>query len=251
MTNLEIKNLKVAVGNKSILQGVNLTINTGKTNALMGPNGSGKSTLSQAIMGNPDYKITSGKILFNGEDITPWSVEKRAKSGIFLAFQYPIEVTGVGLFNFLRTAYNSTHAKKPLGVKEFEDKVKKNLDLLKMSPDFLSRNLNEGFSGGEKKRAEILQLAVLEPKIAILDETDSGLDIDSLKSVSDGIKYLVNERKKANNPLGILMITHYQRILKYIEPEKIYIMINGKIVDTGGARLAEKLEEEGYAQYDS
>ena len=236
---MSIKNLHVSIENKKILKGINLEIKQGEINAIMGPNGSGKSTLSNVIMGNLKYKITKGEILFNGENIKELSTDKRARLGLFLSFQYPAEIPGVTVSSFLRTSYNNTHKEK-ISVKDFISLLKEKSELLKIKKEFLSRYLNEGFSGGEKKKSEILQLAILEPKIAILDETDSGLDIDALKIVSQGIKNL----KKPET--GFLLITHYQRILKYITPDKVHVMMDGKIVKSGGSELAQQLEEKGY-----
>jgi Fe-S cluster assembly ATP-binding protein len=249
MSDLIVKNLHVSAGGAKILKGIDLAVSAGEVHALMGPNGSGKSTLSQVIMGSPSFEVSEGRIFIDGDDLTNLAPEERARQGLFLAFQYPVEVPGVGLFNFLRIAFNSLHPDKQLGVKDFRDLLKKKLALLKMDEKFLQRNLNEGFSGGEKKRAEILQLMVLEPKFALLDETDSGLDIDSLKIVSMGLSRIMAERQRSGHPLGILLITHYQRILEYVRPDKISVLLQGRIVDAGGPELAQKLEENGYAQY--
>ncbi|MFN6992372.1 MAG: Fe-S cluster assembly ATPase SufC [Fervidobacterium sp.] len=244
---LQIKDLHVSVDDKEILNGVNLTIKQGEIHALMGPNGAGKSTLSYVLMGHPNYKITSGKIFFDGNDITELSPDERAKLGLFLAFQYPVAVPGVSLFNFLKSAYNAVKGKSVsnkgeelVSTLQFQKIINEKMKMLKLDSSFANRYLNDGFSGGEKKKAEILQLAVLEPKIAILDETDSGLDIDALKIVANGVNKLVGPN------LGVLVVTHYQRILRYIKPNYVHVMINGKIVKTGGYELAEKLEEEGY-----
>lgn len=244
---LQIKNLHVSVGDKEILKGVDLTIKQGEIHALMGPNGAGKSTLSYVLMGHPNYKITSGKIFFNGKDITDLSADERAKLGLFLAFQYPVAVPGVSLFNFLKSSYNAIKGKKAankgeelVSTLQFQKIINEKMKMLKIDPSFADRYLNDGFSGGEKKKAEILQMAVLEPKIAILDETDSGLDIDALKIVANGVNKLFGPN------LGVLVVTHYQRILRYIKPNYVHVMVNGKIVKTGGYELAEKLEEEGY-----
>ena len=236
---LEIKDLHVSIENKEILKGVNLTINKGEIHALMGPNGSGKSTLSFVLMGHPKYKVTKGEILFEGKNILEFSPDERARMGMFLCFQYPTEIPGVSLFNFLKTAYNSTRGEKVSSM-EFREILKDKMKLLGVEEKFINRYLNEGFSGGEKKRGEILQMAVLDPKIAILDETDSGLDIDSLKIVSEGINKVSNE----NN--SVLLITHYQRILKYIKPKHVHVMMDGKIVLSGDEKLAVELEEGGY-----
>jgi len=239
MSRLEIKDLHVSVEGKEILKGINLKLDTGKINALMGPNGSGKSTLSNALMGNPKYKITKGKITYNSKDITKLSTDKRAKLGIFLSFQYPSEVPGVTISNFLRTALNSITGEK-IKVMDFKKLIDEKLKQLKMDPIFSRRYLNEGFSGGEKKKAEILQLMVLNPKLVILDETDSGLDIDALKEVSKGVNTFMNKDK------CILIITHYKRILEYVKPDKLIIMIDGKIALEGKGDLVDHLEEKGY-----
>ena|SRR3989338_1649620 len=244
---LEIKDLHVSIDGKEIIKGVNLKVEKGKIHAIMGPNGSGKSTLANVLMGHPKYKVEKGSITFDGKNVLVMTPDQRAKAGMFLAFQYPVEVAGVSLFNFLRAAYNSInngHAKniekEVISVLDFQKLLKEKVKLLQMDESFIYRHLNEGFSGGEKKRAEILQLAVLNPKIAILDETDSGLDIDSVKIVANG----VNDLKGTD--MGVLLITHYQRILKYIKPDYVHVMINGKIVKSGGEDLAEQLEQKGY-----
>lgn len=236
---LEIQNLKASIEEKEILKGLDLVVKPGEVHAIMGPNGSGKSTLSYALMGHPKY-IVSGKVNLDGEDVLEMSVVERSKKGIFLAFQYPNEIPGVKLFSYLKAIY-SAH-KGPVQTIEFMKILKEKLKLLGISEDFAKRNLNEGFSGGEKKRAEILQMALLEPKIAVLDETDSGLDIDALKAVSEGIN------KLRNKEMGIILITHYQRILNYVKPDKVHILVNGKIIKSGGPELAEHLEEYGYQQ---
>jgi Fe-S cluster assembly ATP-binding protein len=236
---LVIQGLRAEVAGKEILKGVNLTINPGEVHALMGPNGSGKSTLSNVLSGHPRYRATKGRVVLQGRDILKLSPDERAKLGVFTAFQYPVEVTGVSLFNFLKTAYGSVKGK--IDYSQFGKMVKSEAEKLRMSPNFLSRYLNEGFSGGEKKKAEILQMIVLSPKLVIMDETDSGLDIDALRVVSDG----VNRARKSFNP-GILLITHYFRILKYIRPDFVHVLIDGKIATEGGPQLANKLEESGY-----
>jgi Fe-S cluster assembly ATP-binding protein len=236
---LEIQNLHVRTEEREILHGVDLVINKGETHALMGPNGSGKSTLANTLMGNPTYEITEGKILLEGEDITEADPDDRAKAGLFLAFQYPVSIPGVSVANFLRTAINAKR-EEPIKVKEFGQLLKKNMDVLRVEREFTSRYLNDGFSGGEKKRAEILQMAMLEPDFAVLDETDSGLDIDALRIVADG----VNALRGPN--MGALIITHYTRILGYVKPDFVHIMLNGKIVQEGGSELADTLEEKGY-----
>lgn len=242
---LEIRNLHVNVEGKPILRGVNLTINQGEVHALMGPNGSGKSTLANVMLGNPAYEVTDGEIIFNGLDLLEMEADARSRAGLFLAFQYPIAIPGVTLANFLRLAINARmKAENPdskgIGVTDFRRMMRAKMDQLQMDHSFAGRYLNEGFSGGEKKRAEILQMAVLNPTIAILDETDSGLDIDALRVVSEG----VNTLRGPN--LGVLVITHYQRILNYIKPEFVHIMYYGQIVENGGPELALRLEETGY-----
>ena len=241
---LEVQNLHVSVEGKSILKGVTLTVNKGEIHALMGPNGSGKSTLANVLMGHPKYEITEGKILFHGEDIAEMSADERARKGLFLAFQYPIAIPGVSVANFLRMALTARRKEmgheKPLPPKEFRALVKEKMALLKMDESVAARYINDGFSGGEKKRAEILQMAVLRPEIAILDETDSGLDIDALRIVSEGVNAL------AGPDLGVLLITHYQRILNYIKPQFVHVLIDGRIVKSGGAELAHELEAQGY-----
>jgi Fe-S cluster assembly ATP-binding protein len=236
---LEIQNLHVRTEEREILHGVDLTISKGETHALMGPNGSGKSTLANTLMGNPTYEITEGKILLDGEDLTEADPDHRAKAGLFLAFQYPVSIPGVSVANFLRTAINAKR-EEPIKVKEFGALLKKNMEVLRVEREFTSRYLNDGFSGGEKKRAEILQMAMLEPQYAVLDETDSGLDIDALRVVSDG----VNALRGPN--MGALIITHYTRILQYVKPDFVHIMLNGRIVQEGGSELADHLEEKGY-----
>ncbi|HEV7918953.1 MAG TPA: Fe-S cluster assembly ATPase SufC [Solirubrobacterales bacterium] len=239
MADLEIVNLHVRTEEREILHGLDLQVNKGETHALMGPNGSGKSTLANVLMGNTTYEVTEGQIFFNGEDITEEDPEKRSQAGLFLAFQYPAVVPGVSVANFLRMAVNA-HRDEPINVKEFRDRLKKNMELLDINREFTSRYLNDGFSGGEKKRAEILQMAMLEPAIAVLDETDSGLDIDALRVVSEGVNALREQG------MGSLIITHYQRILNYIEPDFVHIMLEGRIVESGGTELVGKLEEHGY-----
>ncbi len=239
---LEIKNLHVEIEGNKILKGVNLKLEKGKVHALMGPNGSGKSTLANVIMGHPKYEIIKGQIIFNGEDITELSPNERAKKGLFLSFQYPTEVFGVTISNFLRTALNNLKKEK-ISVLDFRNLLKEKINLLKMDESFSDRYLNQGFSGGEKKKSEILQLAVLNPKIAVLDETDSGLDIDALKAVANGINIILKNDKDKS----FLIITHYKRILEYIKPEKLSIMIDGKIALEGGSELVDELEEKGYS----
>ena len=239
---LTIKNLHVSIEGKKILNGVDLVVKKGEVCALMGPNGSGKSTLAYTLMGHPKYTVDSGEVWYKGKNILELSPDERAKLGIFLSFQYPQEIPGVSVSNFLRTAYNSVK-QNPLPVADFIKLLKEKMQLLKIETSFSKRYLNEGFSGGEKKRTEILQMAVLQPDMAILDETDSGLDIDSLKVVADGVNTLVGPNT------GILVITHYQRLLNYITPDKVHIMVKGKIVKSGGKELAHELEARGYDEY--
>ncbi|HIH7853568.1 TPA: Fe-S cluster assembly ATPase SufC [Staphylococcus aureus] len=238
---LEIKDLHVSIEDKEILKGVNLTINTDEIHAIMGPNGTGKSTLSSAIMGHPSYEVTKGEVLLNGVNILELEVDERAKAGLFLAMQYPSEITGVTNADFMRSAINAKREEgQEINLMQFIKKLDKNMDFLDIDKDMAQRYLNEGFSGGEKKRNEILQLMMLEPKFAILDEIDSGLDIDALKVVSKGINQMRGEN------FGALMITHYQRLLNYITPDKVHVMYAGKVVKSGGPELAKRLEEEGY-----
>ncbi|EOB0525875.1 TPA: Fe-S cluster assembly ATPase SufC [Staphylococcus aureus] len=238
---LEIKDLHVSIDDKEILKGVNLTINTDEIHAIMGPNGTGKSTLSSAIMGHPSYEVTKGEVLLDGVNILELEVDERAKAGLFLAMQYPSEITGVTNADFMRSAINAKREEgQEINLMQFIKKLDKNMDFLDIDKDMAQRYLNEGFSGGEKKRNEILQLMMLEPKFAILDEIDSGLDIDALKVVSKGINQMRGEN------FGALMITHYQRLLNYITPDKVHVMYAGKVVKSGGPELAKRLEEEGY-----
>lgn len=238
---LTIKDLHVAIEGKEILKGVNLEVKGGEIHAIMGPNGTGKSTLSSAIMGHPKYEVTSGSITMDGEDVLEMEVDERARAGLFLAMQYPSEITGVTNADFMRSAINSKREEgEEISLMKFIKEMDKKMDLLEMDQDMAQRYLNEGFSGGEKKRNEILQLLMLEPAIAILDEIDSGLDIDALKVVSKGINQMRNE------DFGCLMITHYQRLLNYITPDYVHVMMQGKIVKSGGAELAQRLEAEGY-----
>ena len=229
-----------------ILNGVNMTINEGEVHALMGPNGSGKSTLASVLLGSPEYSVTSGSIQFRGEEITDWSAEMRGKSGIFLAFQYPHEVAGVSVINFLRQAL-SARRDMQMSVLELRLSIMEWLERLNMDPSFAERYLNEGFSGGEKKRNEILQMAILEPEVAILDETDSGLDIDALGVVADGVAKV----REKNSDLGVLTITHYQRLLEYLNPDLVHVIMDGRIVATGGNEIVEKLESSGYDSFKS
>jgi Fe-S cluster assembly ATP-binding protein len=242
---LEIRNLHVNVDNKPILKGVNLIVQEGEIHALMGPNGSGKSTLSNTIMGHPAYEITAGQIIFEGVDIIELEADERARLGLFLAFQYPVAIPGVTVANFLRNAINarmkaSDPASKGMPIPAFRKLMVEKMDMLEMDHGFAGRYLNDGFSGGEKKRTEILQMAVMDPKIAILDETDSGLDIDALRIVAEGVNRLSGPN------LGVLVITHYQRILNYVKPQFVHIMMDGQIVESGGPALALELEERGY-----
>lgn len=245
MSELEIRDLHASINGKEILKGVNLTVRQGEVHALMGPNGTGKSTLAYTLMGHPGYEVTQGEVTFKGQNILELDPDERAHLGMFLAFQYPVAIPGVTVANFLRTAINSkmkaeNPGSKGVSIPEFRKLLKEKMDLLRMDHAFASRYLNEGFSGGEKKRAEVLQMAALQPEIAIMDETDSGLDIDALRIVSEGVNAL------RGPSLGVLVITHYQRILNYIKPEFVHIMLNGQIVETGGPELALHLEEQGY-----
>lgn len=243
---LNITDLKVSISNKEILKGLNLKIGNGQVHAIMGPNGSGKSTLAQTIVGHPEYKVTSGDVIYNGSSILESSVEERAIAGIFLSFQYPVEIPGVGNIYFLRTALNSI--RKAKGFKEIDAMdflkiVKEKMKLLDIDPAFINRSVNEGFSGGEKKRNEILQMSVLEPRLAVLDEIDSGLDIDSLRILGQGIE------KLKDGDRSILIITHYRRLLEYIKPDHVHVMVDGRIIRSGDYNLALELEKDGYAEY--
>lgn len=242
---LEIKNLHAKVEGEEIqiLKGVNLKVNAGEIHAIMGPNGSGKSTLSKVVAGHPEYEVTEGEILFNGEDITELDADERAHLGLFLAFQYPVEVPGITNKTLLREAYNTiarANDREELDPIEFEDYITEKLDVIDMKDEFLSRSINTGFSGGEKKKNEIFQMAVLNPVLSFLDETDSGLDIDALKVVSDGVNKIANDKN------AIVMITHYQRLLNYIKPDYVHVMMAGKLIKSGGFELAEELEANGY-----
>ena len=247
MSVLVIKGLTVEVttedGPKEILRGVDLTVKAGEIHALMGPNGSGKSTLAYAIAGHPKYTITGGQVSLDGQDVLEMSVDERARAGLFLAMQYPVEVPGVSISNFLRTSITAIRGEAP-NLRHWIKELKESMAGLQIDPQFAERNVNEGFSGGEKKRHEIMQLELLKPKFAILDETDSGLDVDALRIVSEGVV-----RAKAANNHGILLITHYTRILKYIKPDFVHVFANGRIVEEGGPELADKLEAQGYAEY--
>jgi Fe-S cluster assembly ATP-binding protein len=239
MATLEIRGLRAGIGGKEILRGIDLTVRQGETHAMMGPNGSGKSTLASILMGRPGYEVLGGEVRFNGENILALTADQRAQRGLFLAMQYPVEIPGVSVVNFLRTAYQSVKGDQ-VSALAFRKHMKEKMNLLGIDDAMVQRYVNQGFSGGEKKRNEILQLAVLEPQLAILDETDSGLDIDSLKQVAMGIAQLIGPE------LGVLLITHYQRILNYITPDFVHVMINGRIVKSGGKELAQELEEKGY-----
>ncbi|HEX2273899.1 MAG TPA: Fe-S cluster assembly ATPase SufC [Acidimicrobiales bacterium] len=242
----QIEGLRVAAAGTEILKGVDLTVAAGEVHALMGPNGSGKSTLANTILGRPEYEVTGGRLLFKGEDITEWPTEVRGKSGMFLAFQYPEEIPGVSVVQFLRQALSERKGIE-LSVLELRLAIMEWMKRLGMDPSFGDRYLNEGFSGGEKKRNEILQMAILEPELAVLDETDSGLDIDALKVVARGVQEVRADRPE----LGVLLITHYQRILQYLEPDVVHILIDGRIVASGGPDLAHRLEQEGYEAWRS
>ena len=247
MSVLEIKDLHVSVetdqGTKQILRGVNLTINEGEIHAIMGPNGSGKSTLAYTIAGHPKYRVDKGSILLDGEEVTTMTVDQRARAGLFLAMQYPVEIPGVTVTNFLRTAKTAIDGEAP-AIRTWIKDVRESMARLRMDKSFAERNVNEGFSGGEKKRNEILQLGLLKPKFAILDETDSGLDVDALKIVSEGVN-----RAKENTGLGLLLITHYTRILRYITPDFVHVFVDGRIAEQGGPELADRLEDEGYDRF--
>jgi len=245
MADLEINDLTVQVEDKVILKGANLAINKGEIHALMGPNGSGKSTLANVLMGNPFYQVVKGEVFYKGEDLLAMSPDERARKGLFIAFQYPVSIPGVTMSSFLRTALSARrgYEKELIPVGEFQKLLKQKMEQLKIEPAIVTRYVNEGFSGGEKKRAEILQMALLEPEIAIMDETDSGLDIDSVKVVSDGINRMYEH---ANREMGILVITHYSRILHYIKPSFVHVMFDGRFVVSGGPDLAEELEQTGY-----
>jgi Fe-S cluster assembly ATP-binding protein len=247
MSTLQIIDLHVSIetdqGTKHILKGVTLTINSGETHAIMGPNGSGKSTLAYTIAGHPRYTVESGQILLDGEDVLEMSVDERARAGLFLAMQYPVEIPGVSVSNFLRTAKTAVDGEAP-SLRTWVKDVKQAMTDLKMDASFAERNVNEGFSGGEKKRHEIVQMELLKPKFAVLDETDSGLDVDALKIVSEGVN-----RVKENTGLGVLLITHYTRILRYIRPDFVHVFVDGRIAEEGGPELADRLEDEGYDRY--
>lgn len=247
MSTLEIKNLQVQVstddGPKDILRGVDLTVKAGETHALMGPNGSGKSTLAYAIAGHPKYDITGGSVLLDGQEVLEMSVDERARAGLFLAMQYPVEVPGVSVSNFLRTSATAIRGEAP-NLRTWIKEMKEAMAALQIDPEFAERSVNEGFSGGERKRTEILQLELLKPKIAVLDETDSGLDVDALRVVSEGIN-----RVRATGDTGMLVITHFTRILNYVKPDFVHVFFEGRIVREGGPELANEIEENGYAQF--
>ncbi|RPK86853.1 MULTISPECIES: Fe-S cluster assembly ATPase SufC [Streptomyces] len=247
MATLEIRDLHVTVeadnATKEILKGVDLTVKQGETHAIMGPNGSGKSTLAYSLAGHPKYTVTGGTVTLDGEDVLEMSVDERARAGLFLAMQYPVEIPGVSVSNFLRTSATAIRGEAPK-LRTWVKEVKETMAGLQMDPAFAERNVNEGFSGGEKKRHEILQLELLKPKIAVLDETDSGLDVDALKTVSEGVN-----RVRESGEVGTLLITHYTRILKYIKPDFVHVFANGRIAASGGAELADQLENEGYEAY--
>lgn len=248
MSQLSIKDLKVKIEDKQILKGVSLDIKPGEIHAVMGPNGSGKSTLAYTLMGHPAYEINGGQVSLDGADVLEMSPDERSQAGLFLAFQYPVEVPGVKVQNFLRQAYNARFADQPdklfKRVIDFRKHLEKLAEELEVNPELLSRGLNEGFSGGEKKRLEVLQMAVLEPEYAVLDETDSGLDIDAIKAVANGLKKNIK-----NYHTGVLLITHYQRILDYIQPDFIHVMVKGEIVKSGDKKLAAQLESDGYQEW--
>ena len=243
MATLEIRDLHVSVDNTEILNGVDLTVESGKTHAIMGPNGSGKSTLAYSIAGHPKYRVTAGTVTLDGEDVLSMTVDERARAGLFLAMQYPVEVPGVSVSNFLRTAVTAIRGEAPK-LRTWVKEVNEAMGALGMDRSFAERNVNEGFSGGEKKRHEILQLALLKPKIAILDETDSGLDVDALRVVAEGVN-----RVRESTEVGTLLITHYTRILRYITPDYVHVFYRGRVVEQGGPELASRLEEEGYERF--
>jgi len=243
-TLLEIKDLRASIEGKEILKGLSLTINKGEIHAIMGPNGSGKSTLANVLMGNPSYEITGGEIIFKGQRLNDLAADERARLGLFLAFQYPVAIPGVTMVNFLRQALNAKRGEE-VPIREFREQLFEKMKLLKMDQEFARRYVNDGFSGGEKKRAEMLQLAMLEPSLAVLDETDSGLDIDALRTVAEGVNTLMNPE------MSLLLITHYQRLLNYIKPQFVHVLIDGRIVRSGGPELALELEEKGYDELEA
>lgn len=241
---LEIRSLRANIGDKEILKGLSLTVNKGEVHAIMGPNGSGKSTLANVLMGHPGYKVTRGDVLFKGQELLGMKVDERARQGLFLAFQYPVAIPGVTMVNFLRQAVNAVRG-ADVPIREFREALFKKMDILKVDQDFARRYVNDGFSGGEKKRAEMLQMAMLEPSMAVLDETDSGLDIDALRTVAEGVNALMNPE------MGLLLITHYQRLLNYVKPQFVHVLIDGRIVRSGGPELAEELEVTGYDEMEA
>ena len=244
---LEIRDLHATIDGTEILRGVSLTVNAGEIHAIMGPHGSGKSTLAKVLSGHPAYEVTSGEVLYKGQNLLELTPDERARAGVFLAFQYPVEIPGVGNMYFLRTAFNAlrkVRGEEELDAMDFLALAKERMKLVKMDPSFANRSVNEGFSGGEKKRHEIVQLELLKPKIAILDETDSGLDIDALRVVSEGVN-----RVRDNGDTGMLLITHYTRILRYVRPDFVHVFVAGKVVEEGGSELADALEESGYERY--
>jgi Fe-S cluster assembly ATP-binding protein len=241
---LEIDSLRAGIAGNEILKGLSLRVNRGEVHAIMGPNGSGKSTLANVLMGNPSYQVTGGRVLFEGRNLLDMAVDERARAGLFLAFQYPVAIPGVTMVNFLRQALNGRSGGE-IPIREFREKLFAKMDLLKMDRDFARRYVNDGFSGGEKKRAEMLQLAMLEPSLAVLDETDSGLDIDALRTVAEGVNQLMSSN------MGLLLITHYQRLLNYIKPQFVHVLIDGRIIRSGGPELAEELESRGYEELEA
>jgi len=241
---LEIRDLRANIGEKQILTGLTLSVDKGEIHAIMGPNGSGKSTLANVLMGNPSYRVTGGDVLFRGQSLLELKPDERARLGLFLAFQYPVAIPGVTLVNFMRQAVNARRGAE-VPIREFRESLFKKMDMLKVDQDFARRYVNDGFSGGEKKRAEMLQMAMLEPSMAVLDETDSGLDIDALRTVAEGVNTLMNPE------MGLLLITHYQRLLNYIKPQFVHVLVDGRIVKSGGPELAEQLEATGYDEYEA